>query len=84
MARQRAAAARRRRTIRVSDMAFAYLNDDPDYKSYEGNPFFRYDVPYPTAAHPNLETMWDAVRSEILAKWIRSRWGSVSRQFSAT
>ncbi len=77
MARQRATAARKRRTIEVSEREFAYLSDDPNYESFEGNSFAMFDLHYPThgASMAALGRLWGAVREEIMQTWIREKPG---------
>ena len=74
----RATAVRKRRTIEVSDRAFAYLSDDPEYESREGHPMEMLDLVYPRA-RGTFERTWQAVREEILTAWIREKPGTRPR-----
>ena len=69
MPRPRATAVRKRRSIEVSDREFAYLSDDPDYESREGDQMAMLDLLYPTGGADKYKRTWDAVRDEILGWW---------------
>ncbi len=75
MPRLRRRTACKQRTIEVSALVYAYFQDDPDYKSHDGDRFALYGL------GESREVMWAAVRDEILAEWIAERPGTRPRMW---
>ena len=65
----RTTAVRKRRTIEVSDMAFAFMADDPGYESREGDPFEVLHLRYPDPRNGEYTRAWQAVGAEIMGWW---------------
>ena len=82
MPRLRRRTTRRRTSVEVSDMAFAYLSDDPDFEAQgAGGGILILDLMYPTAGPrmDALKRMWGAVRAEVLETWTAKHPGSRPR-----
>ena len=72
MPRLRTTAVRKRRSIEISDLAYAYMIDDPDYERHAETRFDLFamlHLEHPTGRGDEPRRIWDAVRDEIMSWW---------------